>query len=401
MANEDMTQYLGVFLDEANEQLTILERDILELETGAKPELLQEIFRAAHTLKGSSRAMGFISMGELTHAMEDIFDRLRNKALTVTKPIVDALFDALDLLKKQVEEVAVRGEPETDSTELTSRLRAVIEDEPRTPDETSPARMGHQKSTAPPFRHEELSLTARASAMEAKQAGENIFALTIRLADDCVMKSVRALMVMQSLESIGSVLTTTPGEEQIENEEFGQEFGIILATARSAEEIERVAKATSEVADVRVESLEISPAVPSLQTPDDSPAKKPTRPETSIGVAAYASSETGIKAPKKLSLPTSASVSQTVRVDVVRLDNLLNLVGELVIDQTRIAQVAADLGRKYGGEPLLDSLAEATAHVGRITSMLQAEIMKARMLPIDNLFNRFPRMMRDLGQKLG
>lgn len=416
MANEDMTQYLGVFLDEANEQLAILEQDLLELETGTTPELLQDIFRAAHTLKGSSRAMGFMSMGELTHAMEDIFDRLRNNALTVTKPIVDALFEALDLLKKQVEEVAARAEPETDSAELTARLRAMIEDDPCASGKTSSSRMGHQKSAASPFRHDELSLTALAAAMEAKQAGENIFVLTIRLADDCVMKSVRALMVMQSLQSIGSVLAATPGEEQIENEEFGLEFGITLATARSAEEVEQVTKATSEVADVRVESLEISPAESFSHTLAEPPTEKPVCQKTSAeavdiptktsavcGVSGDVQLDTDarIKSSKNTITSTPASVSQTVRVNVVRLDNLLNLVGELVIDQTRIAQVAGELDRKYGGEPLLDSLAEATAHFGRISSMLQAEIMKARMLPIDNLFNRFPRMMRDLGQKLG
>src|SRR5438105_2866478 len=126
MASEEMARFLGVFLDEANEQLDLLERELLKLEHEATPELLQEIFRAAHTLKGSSRAMGFASLGELTHAMEDVFDRLRGGELTVDTQIVNCLFEALDLLKALREEIAASGDTRTDTQELTARLRGVI-----------------------------------------------------------------------------------------------------------------------------------------------------------------------------------------------------------------------------------------------------------------------------------
>jgi len=412
MANADMTPYLGVFLDEANEQLAILEQDILQLEEGATTEVLQAIFRAAHTLKGSSRAMGFVSMGELTHSMEDVLDRLRHNALSITQPLIDTLLDALDLLKKQVEEVATRGEPVTDSAELVTRLRALMGG--ATGHTIALSQAGPLPEASSSFQHNELPLTALAAAAEARQAGCHIFALTIRLADDCLMKSVRALMVMQSLEAIGTLLATTPSEEQIENEEFGREFGIVLATEQSAQVVEQVVRGITEITEVRIECWEIT-SVGSAFRVLRSGEEKPTSPDSKAG----SGPSTGVQEPLYPSLesesakttanptpPNSPSqppapVHQTVRVDVVRLDNLLNLVGELVIDQTRIAQITRDLHHAYGGSPLVEHLAEASAHVGRITSMLQAEIMQARMLPIDNVFRRFPRMVRDLAQKLG
>lgn len=124
--NEEMSQFLDVFLDEATEQIDLLERDFLKLETAASAELVQGIFRAAHTLKGSSRAMGFTSMGELTHAMEDILDKLRHNKLTVNEEMVDALFQALDTLKAMKEEIADNGMTDRTTDTETRRLRAVL-----------------------------------------------------------------------------------------------------------------------------------------------------------------------------------------------------------------------------------------------------------------------------------
>jgi two-component system chemotaxis sensor kinase CheA len=389
MPNEEMAQYLGVFLDEASEQLDVLERAILDLEHNSTAELLQEIFRAAHTLKGSSRAMGFISMGELTHAMEDVFDKLRHGELAVSHGLVDTLFQGLDLLKALKEEIASAGESSTDTAEITARLRAVL-------DGAAPAESGTAGPAAESsaFRHGALSETARMAALEARAAGCDVYRLTVSVAHDCAMKSVRALMTLQSLETIGSILDTTPGEEAIENEEFGHEFGLAFATERPAEDVRSLCLSIAEITEVDIQPLESShsgPASPALAT-----VNVPGHDERVADLGPEARG----KSPEEVKKAAPAQ-SQTVRVDVNRLDNLLNLVGELVIDQTRIAQLSGRLEDRFSNDLLIDQLQEAAAHFGRITLEMQEEIMKARMLPNDHVFNRFPRMIRDLAQKLG
>jgi len=411
MANEEMAPYLGVFLDEADEQLELLERDILALEDGATPELLQEIFRAAHTLKGSSRTMGFNAMGELTHAMEDVFDRLRNNTLTVHPSMVEALFQSLDMLKTLKEEIAATGNATTDTTELTARLRAVL----NSADPSSPASGEEEPKPAGrvDLKHAEMTEAAQLAAQEARKDGHEIYTLTVSLAQDCLMKSVRALMVLQSLETVGSILSTTPDEEAIENEQFELTFGVIMASKRSAEEIRHLVHATSEVADVLVEpfktegAAETGPAevweaaMPEPRQEEIAAPVSEDERRIDLGPQARGLSPAELASAAAKKAEGQSQRSQTVRVDVARLDNLLNLVGELVIDQTCIAQVAGQIEGKLVGDPLLESLAEAAAHLGRITSEMQEEIMKARMLPIENVFNRFPRMMRDLALKLG
>jgi two-component system chemotaxis sensor kinase CheA len=401
MPNEEMAQYLGVFLDEATEQLELLEKDILALETGASPDLLQEIFRAAHTLKGSSRAMGYTSMGELTHAMEDVFDKLRKDEISVSTPIVDALFDSLDLLKRLLEEISSTGNSTIDTSVQTENLRALLDGVAQS--ETHDAiQEGTGRGV---FQHAPLSETARVALQEAVNSGLQVRRLTVRIADDCVMKSVRALMVLQSLETVGSILATTPEEEAIENEEFAESFGLVLATDQPPELLRKTVLSTAEIVDVIISDPEAFPEPTAVAVPQPSAKDAPAEPVT-IAQTEPSPSQTNRENPPASAESPAPSRSgspqtQTIRVDVLRLDKLLNLVGELVIDQTRIAQVSNQLIHKYAGDEMLENLVEAASHFARITGEMQEEIMKARMLPIDNVFNRFPRMIRDIAQKMG
>ncbi len=428
MANEEMSQYLGVFLDEATEQLELLERAILDLEHNATPELLHEIFRAAHTLKGSSRAMGFTSMGELTHAMEDVFDKLRHEEIAVSLPIVDALFHGLDLLKNLKEEIAAGVESVTDTSELTARLRAVMEhvDQaagavPESGDNKAfPDSIAESERVAA-FTHDGLSETANLAIQDAQEAGCSIYRITVSVATDCAMKSVRALMLLQLFETAGSILATTPDEEAIENEEFAFQFGLAIAVAaesKTAEELRALGMGIAEITDVTVEplpgakdSVEPGASVTKVTSRSEAPpipGATPAAATDSLAITRVTDdrvADRGLDARGKSAddarKQTAASQSQTVRVDVSRLDNLLNLVGELVIDQTRIGQLSSRMEERFTSDTIIDQLQEAAAHFGRITLEMQEEIMKARMLPIDNVFNRFPRMIRDLAQKLG
>lgn len=432
--NEDMSQYMGVFLDEANEQLELLEQDILKLEQEPSQELLQEIFRAAHTLKGSSRAMGFTSMGELTHAMEDVFDKLRQDALTVNGELIDALFSGLDMLKVMKDEIAAVGNSDVDSALQTARLRAVLTGDappaaaapvsvpapppakaaaaaPSLPEVPAPAQAVTFKSV--------LTASEMMAFQEAKASGWEVYCLIVSIAPDCVMKSVRALMTLQAIERVGSVLATTPGEEAIENEEFESSFEVLVATGQSAGVLYAAAKGVTEITEVLMQPWAIEAAKLYPITPAAAPPQPKTAPEEAAAAAeAVRAAEDERKldagpeargkphdevqriATDKKGQSNATQQGQTVRVDVTRLDKLLNLVGELVIDRTRIAQLGGQFERQFEFNDMVENLNETAAHIGRITDELQEEIMKARMLPIDNVFNRFPRMIRDLAQKL-
>ncbi len=413
--NEDMSQFLDVFLDEATEQIDLLERDILKLETAESTELIQGIFRAAHTLKGSSRAMGFTSMGELTHAMEDILDKLRHNQLTVNREMVDALFQALDTLKAMKEDIADNGITDLTTEKETERLRAVVK--------AAPSEVQAEVSDTLPLTATlefELTDAEKLAVREATAAGLNLYRLDIDVVSDCLMKSVRALMVLQALDTVGSVLASLPDEEGIENEAFGTTFSLLIATGESAQQLKLIALNVNEISDVRAsehlqentETDEISAAnlhdTVSIALPEMSDSASVSTRATEI-----LSAEVPVKTPASASIvPDNQAVvapvqkkpvpsAQTIRVDVTRLDTLLNLVSELVIDRTRIAQLGIQFEQRYASNEMIEALNETAVHIGRITDELQEQIMKARMLPIDNVFTRFPRMIRDLAQNLG
>ena len=435
--NDDMSQFLGVFLDEANEQMELLEKDILQLEQTPSQELLQRIFRAAHTLKGSSRAMGFTPMGELTHAMEDVFDKLRQDELTVNSALIDALFVGLDALKVMKDEIAETSAATLDTTAQTARLRAALNGAPPVAAEPAP-RVQAKAPIAPPTTaavetapesaetslseagfHLELALEQQNALEAALETGLKIFGIRITVADDCIMKSVRALMTLQALERVGSVLATWPNEEALDNEQFEQDFEVTLATAQ---EMETIRATIDKVTEIRVSLI----APWTQEEREEGRGKREEigfrekgKGEREKDAEEAANAET-IQNPKsetqnleerrtgpedrrqKVEEKKAAPAqTPTVRVDVARLDKLLNLVGELVIDRTRLAQLGTQFEQVFKTSDLTENLNETAAHIGRITDELQEEIMKARMLPIDNVFSRFPRMVRDLSQKLG
>lgn len=432
--NDDMSEFLGVFLDEALEQIALLEQAFLRLEQEPTAELLQEIFRAAHTLKGSSRAMGFVSMGELTHAMEDVFDRLRHDELTVSPELMEALFGGLDALKAMHDEVAAQGMTALDTAAQTARLRAVLKGAPSPAGEAVPPAPASDPVSAPTSMVT-LTATQLAAAQDALGAGCSLYQLKIVFAADCVMKSVRAVMALQMLAPISSVLALYPDEEAIENEEFESEIEVIVATEKDMETVRAAVLRTNEVRAVHISEHAENGRLPRRQNTQALPetitqppatqpivSEKKTTPReeglektkttpvvseispSNVAVSAQSGGHSGQEGPTAASASRTSPPpvqSHTVRVDVARLDCLLNLVGELVIDRTRMAQLCSQLEAEAGGLSLLETLSETAGHIGRITDELQNEIMKARMLPVDNVFSRFPRMIRDLAQKLG
>ena len=394
----DMAQYLGVFLDEGQEQLGLLEANILALERGDHSlGILQVLFRAAHTLKGSSRAMGFLAVGDLTHEMENVLDDLRNGRLSVSTPIVDALLECLDALAALIERIAAAGEDtgptDRDIPALVARLSALRQGSDDAPADSPPAEVA--ADTSPVF---ELSEYVQESLRDAQATGLTPYRIAVTLNADCLMKSVRVFMVLGALEPLGAVLASAPGEEALDAEEFGSEFQILFAGSSPQAQIEAALATISQIDSVTVTAWEEAATQEAPPATDSGGAGE----EDGRDLASHAPTPpSGGAAPESGAggRTTPPAHVQTVRVDVARLDNLLNLVGELVIDRTQIARLAGDLQGRYPQDEQAAHLMEATHRVARITGELQDQIMKARMLPIDGVFQRMPRMVRDLAQK--
>ncbi len=383
-AELDMSQYLDLFLQEAGEQLEILEQETLKLEDDSSNERLQTIFRSAHTLKGSSRAMGFSKMAEVTHEMENILDRLRNHTLVLTPEITDALLGCQDTITKMVDSIASGEGDNVDCAELVARVQSLS---------GAPLQVIQSNST-----ENQLSSNVPESEFEAlreAQSQGSVFHASFRLASDCVMKYVRAFMAINVIQEKGEVLVSVPDHEHLEEENFGQDFEFVFQSSAALDELNEKFAGITEIESFNLGEWK-EPSLSKSES-DSNPSNSEIELNVEVANPSEGASKPSIEAnggPKKV------ESGQSVRVDVTRLDNLMNLVGELVIDRTRLAQIAVEMsvGQNSG---FSEALQETVGHIARITSDLQDQIMKARMMPIETVFNRFPRVVRDLAPKLG
>jgi two-component system chemotaxis sensor kinase CheA len=384
MAELNMNQYLDLFLQEGNEQLEILEQELVKLEHEPSVELLQVIFRAAHTLKGSSRAMGFSSFAGVTHEMENLLDQLRSDQLPVTSAVIDVLFHCLDTLTTIKNQIAAGESDAFEAGSLIAELQRISSGAQAQSKPADSAQAALSQAGAPSA---DSGLSGEAiSALTTASAEKPVFRVDVELSADCVMKWVRAFMTINAANELGELLLTLPDTQTLEDEQFDLAFSLFIQSDRPIEEIHgRIC----EIAEVI--RTEVSP-----WSSDESPAFPNPEAQENLSPKVQAATSPA-KAP---SSPRKADSGQTVRVDVSRLDDLMNLVGELVIDRTRVAQIGAELTAKYENDVSIETLGEIVAHISRITGDLQDQIMKARMLPIETVFNRFPRMMRDLAQKV-
>jgi len=333
-----MSQFLAIFIDEGREQIELLETGFLELEhENRRPDLVQDLFRAAHTLKGSSKAMGFAAMGDLTHRMEDVLDVLREGRLGSSTKLISTMLACVDLLKTLMDRIAVSG---TDEVGESDHLAALL------------LQLGNLLEAGPVDSTSQLRLR-------------------VSFSEGCEYCGARALMVVAASEEVGSVLATEPDLDALGEDQFGSSFTLRIETTQDPQTVIKKLKGIPDVADVVV-----------LRAEEDQ--KQDTIPtDTDKATVAH------------------PSTSQTIRVDVNRLDVLLNLVGELVTDRTQMATLCGLLRARHHGDELVAHILEATTRIARVTGELQDEIMKTRMLPIDNVFQRMPRVIRDLAQKLG
>ena len=385
-------QYMDMFLDESHEHLQSLNEGLLRLEENMEEiDAVNDIFRNAHTLKGMSATMGFAKIAELTHEMEDVLDLVRKSQLKLNEDIMDTLFKCLDSLEQMVDSVG-NGEAEdvVDVSDLVAKLSSISKGTPAPAADgaaaaaPAAASSGGDADAGTNLDLDDIDLDVM---KKAKEAGMNLFHIKVTLMETCVLKAARSVMVMHALDEVGDVLKSIPPAEDLEQEKFERSFDVLIATSGDAEAMQNAVDTVSEIEDVAVTAV------------DPDKVGKEAAPAPAAAPAAAAPAAKAAPAPKKeAGKPAAAPAkkqhqSQSVRVDIEKLDTLMNLMGELVINKVRLEQI--------GQTHRLSDLMETLEQMDRVTGDLQNIVMKVRMVPVSAVFNRFPRMVRDVSKELG
>lgn len=387
----DLSKYLEMFLEESREHLQNLNTGLLDLEQDpGSVQIINELFRSAHTLKGMSATMGFMNIAELTHEMENLLQLFRSGERILNERQVEVLFKALDTLEQMVEEVANGGEITINVDAFIDMLRSCAQDDSIIPSDqaldTDDGSTNLQDCI-------ELNEYEKNVLLDAKAQGINVWIIKISIREACVMKSARAFMVFQQLESLGEVIKTCPSVQDIEEERFDNSFMVVLLTSGSSDDIQRALDSVSELEATLIKAIDEVQKKVQAKPSEEKVVENDSTPSTS---ETDNTSKTSQKdAVENLAKPKTSLVktSSTIRVEIERLDALMNLVGELVINKTRLSQI----GRVSGNT----DLHETVEQMDRIFMDLQNLVMKVRMVPVDQVFSRFPRMVRDLTKELG
>ncbi|MGE6657093.1 chemotaxis protein CheA [Bacillus altitudinis] len=377
----DVNQYLDIFLDESREHLQTCNEKLLELEKNPTDlQLVNDIFRAAHTLKGMSATMGFDDMAQLTHHLENMFDAIRNEQMIVTPESMDTMFEALDHLEAMVQSIAEGGDGKRDVTEISKKL-----DVTGSHAETASAvETAEASSAASDLDYNEFERTV---LDEAREQGFKCYELNVTLSDACLLKAVRVYMIFERLNEAGEVVKTVPNAELLESEDFESEFSISYLSKQSMEEVKKIVTAISEVEQVEISEVSAFEEVAPAETKAEKPEQKNEE------VAAPAAKAPANDAPKANgNNGAAAGGTKTIRVNIDRLDSLMNLFEELVIDRGRLEQIAKELEN--------NELTDTVERMSRISGDLQSIILNMRMVPVETVFNRFPRMIRQLTKEL-
>ncbi len=388
MADMDMSQYLGAFLDETDDNVQRLDDLLLALEKNMTDmDVINEIFRAAHTLKGMAGTMGFTNMMGLTHAMEDRLDAARKGTRPLTEADMNRLFQGLDTLQEMAD--AIRGggnDAHIDVSEMVHDLR-----------NEAPAPASTTSAPAPaPAQSSGGNMVSSQDSEWAKKAnaeGSNAYNVHVTLSQSCLLKAARAYMVVNRLEEMGEIFRAEPPTDALEKEEFEFDFNVYVATPAPADEVKAAIEKIGDVeradiTEVKASESTSSPAPAPAQA--SAPAPTPVQAPAPSAPAPVAQDTAKPAAPAKKE--TAKKGSQTVRVDIGRLDKLMNLVGELVISRARIERLVQ--------EARLRQFDDTLSQLGRISGDIQELVTKLRMVPVSFTFDRFPRLIRDLCKTL-
>lgn len=380
-----MSDMTGAFMDELEEQLQIMETGILDLERSQQPDAaIQNLFRAAHTLKGSSAAMGIDEMKDLTHEMEHVLDQARHGVIPVSHDMVELLLSCFDCLRTLKDEFASDQGISTSTTALAHQLHRFVDEQ------KTQAQGGAGPSDALHATLSDLSLHAQA-AQAAYAQGRSIVDIDITFSAFTVMRAARLYLFADELAALGTVLWTSPPLDDFDDQDdaqWGQCHVYIGVDEIPTDAQMEVLRRT----DFDRLAWNVVDASVFRGSPDGA-----TRGASG---SSGSSGEPGLSPVDVATDRQALKKSRTIRVDVQRLEDLMNLAGELVIDQTRIAQISGNLNRLFASNDHVKELSDIANHVSRVVSDLQESVMRARMMTLEQLFGRFPRMVRDLAQSL-
>ena len=387
----DTNQYMDMFLDESHEHLQSLNEGLLSLEENSDDvSVVNEIFRNAHTLKGMSATMGYNKIAELTHEMEDVLDLIRKEQLKLNEDIIDTLFKCLDSLEQMINSVG-DGEAEdvVDVTDLVAKLSSISKGTPMPKAADAAAEGAPQEAADSPS----IVLTDidKDVLKQAKESGMIGVHVQVTLAATCLLKSARSYMVMNALDELGDVIKSVPPAEDLEQEKFDHTFDVLLITAAEVKDVEEALESISEIEKVSVNVVDTEAKAEEQATPAEAPKAAEAKPQAKAPVKTPAKAPAKKEASKK-DAAHHKHQSQSVRVDIDKLDTLMNLMGELVINKVRLEQI--------GQTHRLAELTETLEQMDRVTTDLQNIVMKVRMVPVSAVFNRFPRMVRDVSKEL-
>ncbi|MCR4755702.1 MAG: chemotaxis protein CheA [Lachnospiraceae bacterium] len=397
----DVSQYLEVFIDETNEHLQNLNTSILDLEQNPdNMDTVNEIFRAAHSLKGMAGTMGYKRMQDLTHAMENVFSKVRDGEIKVNSAMIDTIFQCLDAIQEYLDNIQGGGDEGTnDNAAIIKSLNGFLSGE------SAPAAEAEESTAAPAAesasagssdgkdKWKDIKLTEeQVDVIEAaKKDGKKVVGLTVFVQEACILKSARAFLVFKALEELGEIIVSVPSTQDIEDERFDFEFSVILITDSDVETAINAAKGVSEIEDAvggYVEEATVADDKAEVAVAAD--AADAVEEHKNVP-AAPAHDGAGKPAAEK----KKPVVNRTVRVDIEKLDDLMNLVSELITAKNSLVSAAT------ADNESANDVGEHIEYLENVTTSLHESVMKVRMVPIESVVNKFPRMIRDLQKKLG
>ena len=403
----DVSQYLEIFIDESEEHLQTLSDCIMVLEKEPdNKDTINEVFRAAHSLKGMAGTMGFKRMQHLTHDMENVFQEVRSDHIKVTSGMIDLLFKCLDALEGYVDNIKSTSDEGTEDNEVIIKELNDFIAKTEGAEETGNTETSEAKEAAPESTQEEkagqekieLTNDEKKAIREAESNGQHIYVMTFHIQKDCLLKAARAFLVYKAVEDFGQILVYRPSSQDIEDEKFEFEFSFFLASEESEDKIVAVAKAVSEIEKVDAEEIHLDEYVKEAEAQEEQQAKEATAEQKEAPAEAPKAAEKKAPAANAKKQTNAKPVTgRTVRVDIEKLDALMNQVSELIIAKNSLVSISSNESGEYQNQ----SFHEQIEYLERITTNLHESVMKVRMVPIESVVNKFPRMIRDLSRKLG
>lgn len=390
----DTTQYLEMFIEESREHLQACNEHLLILEKNPSDiAIVNEVFRSAHTLKGMSATMGYEDIANLTHKMENVLDEIRNNKLHVTPELLDVVFIAVDQLEEMVLDIASGGKGKLDVTSTVQKLHAIETgmEIPLAATIVAPIETieSAENSKTNLLSYDDYELTIIQQSFEQNYS---TFEISVSLRDDCLLKAARVYMVFELLEKMGDVIKSSPTVERLENEDFDQSFTVALVTVEEKEVVQKKLMKVSEVTEIIVNEFSIE----QLKTRQKDKSQNNEQNQLIQGNVKEDLQEYFVNEEEQgkvsTSKPTVAIGNKTIRVNIERLDILMNLFEELIIDRGRLESISKEINN--------NELDETVEKMSRITGDLQNIILNMRMVPVETVFNRFPRMVRQLTRDL-